>query len=182
MTEKQQFMKKVTIICDTREQENRHIITALDEMKVLHENRKLDFGDYSFSIDGRDFSLSCIIERKGCINELWTNTTKDRERFEKELTAAHNIAGSVNLLIENCLDWEYLRAYKVPEWQMKYQHRQVENIGEHIHNTLKSWCSHNRYGFEVHFSEKKEKSAACILSVFYWYWHNYKQLTRPLKR
>lgn len=69
MTEKQQFMKKVTIICDTREQENKHIITALDEMKISHENRKLDFGDYSFYIDGRDFSLSCIIERKGCIIE-----------------------------------------------------------------------------------------------------------------
>ena len=98
--EKEKFMHDVTILCDTREQKNRHIIDLLNTYRIKYEHKKLDFGDYSFKVGERDFSLSCIVERKANINELWGNVTKDRERFEKELATAHNIANSVSLLIE----------------------------------------------------------------------------------
>lgn len=83
--EKKRFCKSLTIITDTREQKNNHILQAFDEMGVRHEVRKLHFGDYSFICENNDFTLSCIIERKANINELWTNCTSDRQRFEKEV-------------------------------------------------------------------------------------------------
>ena len=53
--DKKTFLKTVTILHDTREQKNAHIIEALDKLGVKHEERKLDYGDYSFTADGRDF-------------------------------------------------------------------------------------------------------------------------------
>ena len=182
MTTKREFIEKVTILCDTREQKNQHIINELDSMGVKHENIKLDFGDYSFRIDNKDFSMSCIIERKGNINELWGNITKERKRFEKELQTARSVANSVNLLIENCQDWNSLRVYKVSDEEMERHHRKVKNIGEVIYSTLKSWSSGNRYGFNVNFAEISEHSAKLILDVFYWYWHNYRELLKPLRK
>ena len=59
--DKKTFLKTVTILYDTREQKNQHILSALGELGVMTEQRKLDYGDYSFTADGRDFSLSCVI-------------------------------------------------------------------------------------------------------------------------
>lgn len=182
MTEKQKFLKQVVIICDTREQKNKHIIDELDRLQVQHESRKLDIGDYSFVVDGKDFSLSCILERKATLNELWTNITKDRERFEKELSASYNIVMSTSLLIENCKNWDDLRAYQVPDYEMLYQNRKVQNIGQYIYDTLQSWQCTNRYSFNVCFSESHEKTTGHILNTFYWYWHNYKQMIKSLRK
>lgn len=182
MTDKEKFMQEVVIFCDTREQENRHIIDLLDTYKIKHIDRKLDFGDYSFKVNDRDFSLSCVVERKANINELWSNTTKDRERFEKELHTAHSIANSVSLLVENCKDWNALRQYKVSDEEMLLRGRKVQNIGEHIHNTLKAWSSANRYNFDVVFVPDSRVTAIQIISIFYWYYHNYKAMVKPLKK
>lgn len=182
MTEKQQFMKQVTILCDTREQKNSHILDKLDGLGVKHERHKLDIGDYSFQIGGTDFSLSCVVERKANVNELWTNTTKDRERFEKELAAASSVIRSAILLIEDCSGWDELKAYRVPDWEMQQQNRKVQDIGRRIGDTLQAWSDPSRYGFRVCFSTKPEDTAGHILGAFYWYWHNYKQLIRPLRK
>lgn len=180
--DKKDFMKKVTIICDTREQKNQHIISAFDKLNIKHENCKLDYGDYSFKVDDKDFKMSCVVERKGCINELWGNITTDRERFEKELSAASGLARSTNLLIENCSDWNYLKKYEVPDYEMAYQNRKVKEIGERVHNTLRSWSSANRYNFDVYFAKSENESAPVMLGIFYWYWHNYKEAIRPLRK
>lgn len=182
MNEKQQFLKQVTILCDTREQKNQHIIEQFDRLQVQHESRKLDIGDYTFVIENRDFSLSCVLERKATINELWTNITKDRMRFEKELAAASNVIHSTSLLIERCNDWDALRSYQVSHDEMQYQNRKIQDIGRYIFDTLQAWSSPNRYGFTVCFSECPEKTAGHILNTFYWYWHNYKQLIKPLRK
>lgn len=178
--EKEKFMHDVVIFCDTREQKNKHIIDLLDTYKIKHEDKKLDFGDYSFKVNDRDFSLSCVVERKANINELWGNVTKNRERFEKELATAHNIANSVSLLIENVQDWNALKSYKLSDTQMMLQGRKVQNIGEYIHNTLKAWSSANRYNFDVVFIPDARLTAIQIVSVFYWYYHNYKSMVKPL--
>lgn len=181
-TEKLKFMEKVTILTDTREQRNQHITVALDKLNVRHECKKLDFGDYSFILDGRDFSMSCIIERKANVNELWGNVTKDRARFEKEMSAAHSIAKSTVLLIEGVEDWARLKAYKVPDYEMIHQGRKIEDIGEYVFSTLKSWGCSNRYGFDVRFIGDNANSAAAILETFYWYYHNFREMLKPLKR
>ncbi len=180
MTDKEKFMHDVVIFCDTREQKNKHIIDLLDTYKIKHEDKKLDFGDYSFKVGERDFSLSCVVERKANVNELWGNVTKDRERFEKELATAHSIASSVSLLIENVQDWNALKSYRLSDTQMMLQGRKVQNIGEYIHSTLKAWSCPNRYNFDVVFIPDARLTAIQIISIFYWYYHNYKSMVKPL--
>lgn len=181
MTDKQKFLKSVTILCDTREQQNSHIITALDDMGVSHESRKLDFGDYSFKVEDKDFSLQCVVERKANVNELWGNISADRERFEKEIATMHAVTGAANLIIENCPDRDFLIDFKVPQKLMQYQGRKVENIGQLIYSTLQSWGSSNRYGLTVHYMRGNKGTASLLLSIFYYYYRNYRELVKPLR-
>ena len=134
--DKKTFLKTVTILYDTREQKNQHILTALAEMGVRAEERKLDYGDYSFTADSRDgsrlldFSLSCVVERKSNVDELSNNIMSDRGRLEKELYAASQCAKQLTLVVENIGGWEELRNYRVPAWQMKANPQRIkEDIG-----------------------------------------------------
>lgn len=180
MTEKETFTNTVCIIVDTREQQNTHIISEFEKFNIKYISSKLDFGDYSFNVDGIDFRNSCVIERKSSINELWSNITYDRERFERELQTIKNIVGKNILLLEECSSWDNLKSYKVQGYEMKYQNRKVENIGEVIHNTLKSYSCYNRYNLDVVFTDKSRTSSK-ILEIFYWYYHNYKSMVKPRK-
>lgn len=102
------LLKSLTVIIDTREQENYHITEYLDKKKIPYKEQKLDFGDYSFMIPAntelgimRDvyFTNSIVIERKNSLEELSGNLTGDRARFEAELIRS---AGSrIILMIEN---------------------------------------------------------------------------------
>lgn len=172
------FMKKVTILIDSREQKNEHIISAFDQMSVMHETKKLDYGDYSFIIDGKDFSRSCVVERKANIDELYGNVTHDRGRIEKEFDAISKNSQHCVLLVENCESWDHLKAYKVPKEQMT-ENRKVENIGATVYVTLQAWRCGNRYRFNVDFVEDNTKSAEKLLEIFYWFYHNFKLLTAP---
>ena len=179
--EKKRFCRSLTIITDTREQQNSHILKTLDEMGIRHEERKLHFGDYSFICENNDFTLSCIIERKANINELWGNVTTDRERFEKEIDGLFRLTGSAILLIENCPSREYLRNYTVPAWQMQVQGRKVSGIGGYIDATFRAWESANRYRLQVHCIGNPSETATEILNIFYYYWRNFEEMKKPLK-
>lgn len=178
MNDKKKFLKVVKVLYDTREQKNAHIINALAEMGVMTEQRKLDFGDYSFMAEDKDFSMSCVIERKANVDELYTNVMQDRGRIEKELYAAASLGNDFVLLIENVGSWDELKLYEVPESEMmRLPDRKVKMIGAHVHAALKAWCPNNRYRFRVEFVKDETKTAARMLEIFYYYWHNYKELT-----
>ena len=181
MTEKEKFIQKAIIITDSREQKNNHIVSAFDSMGVRHEERKLHFGDYSFICGSDDFTLSCIIERKANINEVWQNVTTDRQRFEKEIQGIHALTGSAVLLIENCKSRDFLREYKVPAWEMQAYKRKIQNIGVHIDSTLRAWESANRYRLQVHCLDGTNNTAAEILSICYYHYKNFCELKQPLK-
>lgn len=178
VSEKKDFMKKVNIIIDTREQKNAHIVTALDEMGIMHESKKLDYCDYSFQIDGKDFSGICVIERKANVNEVYGNVSSERERIEKEFDTASKNANQRTLLIENVQDWNALKSFSLPEKDMD-KCRKVKNIGETCYSTLQAWKCGNRYNFNVEFVPDITKTAVKIVEIFYWYYHNYKKLTAP---
>lgn len=175
--EKKEFMKQVTILVDTREQVNRHITEVLDNLGIMWESQKLDLGDYSFRIGGRDFSRACVIERKADVDELYGNITSDRERIEKELDSLAKNVRQATLLLENCSGWEHLKGYMLPELTADRQGRKVRNIRETVYSTLQSWKCGNRYGFAVEFVPDPRRSAQKILEVFFWYWHNYRKQT-----
>jgi ERCC4-type nuclease len=180
MTEKERFCKKVTVLIDTREKKNQHILQELQRMGVQTEQRKLDFCDYSFVADGRDFSLSCVIERKANVDELWGNLTRERARFEKELETASKQAAHVAILLEGVNSEQELRAYQIPERQMELQGRKVAEIGEFVHCNLQAFASGNRYGIHIHYT-KKENSAKKILEIFYYFWRAYKNNVRLIR-
>ena len=176
--DKKTFLKSVIILHDTREQKNAHIIEALDKLGIRHEERKLDYGDYSFMAEGRDFSMSCVVERKANVDEIYNNVTSDRGRIEKELYSAAQLAKQLTLFIEGVGSWEALKVYRVPEWQMKASPQRVKSdIGSMVYSTIKAWQTGSRYHFDVQFFEDKQQTAARILEVFFFFWLCYKEMT-----
>ena len=144
----------------------------------MTEQRKLDYGDYSFTADGRDFSLSCVVERKANVEELYNNIMNYGALLEKELYAASQCAKQLTLIVENIGGWEELKNYRVPSWQMNANPQRIrEDIGAPVYSTLKSWQSGNRYRFSVEFVLEKAQTAAKILERFYYYWRSYKEMT-----
>ncbi len=92
-----QIVDSLVVLVDTREQKNDHILKYFEQKKVQYKIQKLDYGDYSFMIPSnselgilRDvyFSNQIIVERKGSLEELSGNLTKERDRLKKELALA----------------------------------------------------------------------------------------------
>ena len=185
ISDKTAFLKAVTVVSDSREKENEHILSALDQMGVAHEARKLDMGDYSFYLPGRDFSLSCAVERKNGPEEIYGNIMEKTgpgrvNRLEKELEAGSRCLSQMTVLIEGVASMDALKAYTVPEWRMKLSPNRVKtDIGETCYAALRAWQAGNRYHFRVECVADKTKTAAKLLEEFYYYYHNYKGLIAP---
>lgn len=180
LTDKEIFLKKVTILIDTREQQNDHIVQALNSMGVQHQSCKLDFGDYSFLLDGKDFRQSCVVERKGSVDELYSNITNDLSRIEKELLTAKIIAGGCTMLIEGVTTEQELRDYAIPCAQVLHQGRKVQDIGRMVYPVLQSFRSNSRYAVDPVYT-LKENSAQRLLEVFYYHYRGYSKLVAPRK-
>ncbi len=81
------IIKDMVIICDNREKKNQHILDYLDKNNIPHQTEKMETADYSFVLPsypqiGADRRF--LVERKGSLNEVAGNLTKDRERFIRE--------------------------------------------------------------------------------------------------
>lgn len=182
MTSKSEFLKAVTIIVDTRENQCGHILSALDSLGVRYIRRKLDIGDFSFCLPTRDFSLSCVIERKANPDELYSNITEKAKvnRLEKEMEAANLLVNQFVLLIENVPSMDELKSFLVPTDVMNAApQRKRRDIGSVCYSTIKEWQSANRYNFRVECVSDTSKTASKILEEFYYYYYNYKTLIAP---
>ncbi|MGF9978698.1 ERCC4 domain-containing protein [Viridibacillus arvi] len=92
-TEMNKILKTLTIIIDTREQKNTHILDYLRQKEIPLKIQKLDYGDYSAMIPKneelgiqRDIYLNSAIERKAHMDEICGNLQKDTQTaFENEL-------------------------------------------------------------------------------------------------
>jgi len=93
------ILKTAVVLCDTREQENGHILTALDDLGISYKAITLRFGDYSVMLPAmpeaginRDvyFDNEIMVERKANLDELAGNFTTSRERFKDEMLRAGN--------------------------------------------------------------------------------------------
>lgn len=81
----------LTVLHDTREQQNGHILAWLEKAGISHKRRALETGDYSIMVPAcpdlgllRDIYFSAAVERKNSVDEL-IETVKQRARFENEL-------------------------------------------------------------------------------------------------
>ena len=93
-------LKKLTIICDTREKDP-HVSDWFEKNKVQTITRKLDTGDYSVQLGDISFERDVCVERKHNLDELCGNFTSDRDRFEREFIRAKAYHLKVYLIIEN---------------------------------------------------------------------------------
>lgn len=90
--EMNELLNKITILVDSREQANFHILEWLDKHKKPFKVRKLDYGDYScflpvgsFEGQKRDiyFTDELVIERKFCIDELAMNLKDNKTNLNE---------------------------------------------------------------------------------------------------
>ena len=100
----------LTILVDTREQRNQHILNYFEKKNIKYEVHKLDYGDYSCkipanTIEGQTndiyFDRDIVIERKACIDELASNFKNDGVRIKTELAHINKYNIKVYLLVED---------------------------------------------------------------------------------
>jgi len=98
------ILSNVVILIDTREQQNQHIIEYFDKKEIKWKSRKLSFGDYGIMLCKNeeygimaDLILDYAVERKGHLEELSNNFTKDRTRLEEEMWRSK---GKMDFVIE----------------------------------------------------------------------------------
>ncbi len=181
MTEREQFAKKVKILVDTREKQNQHIVQYLHAQGMATEVRKLDFGDYSFEMDGKSFEHLAVVERKGCVDELYNNLIRDRERLEKEFYAAKCFSAHLELMVEGVTSEQELRQFCIPDTQMLTQGRRIQKIGAVVYGSVKAFESGCRYGIHTSYVQK-QNAAERILEIFYYCYRGYKAALRPLRK
>jgi len=101
------ILQAATVLTDTREQKNEHILTGFDRLKVKHQPMTLSSGDYAVMLPAKPeagisrdlyFDNAILIERKATLNELAGNFTTGRERFKDEMIRAGTV--SKHLIIE----------------------------------------------------------------------------------
>jgi len=146
-----EILDSITIICDSREQENSHILDYFDKHGIKHISRKLDYGDYSFELppisdigfnEVTTFESRICVERKNSLDELSGNIAQSRERFERELQRAKENHAKLILMVE---DGTYLQIMK---------HKYKTDLNERSY--LASLFSFKaRYGIEIEFIENK---------------------------
>jgi len=93
-------LKKLTIICDSREQDT-HVEEYFKSKNIPVIVRKLDTGDYSAQIGYNSLERDVVIERKRNLDELCGNMTADRDRFEREFLRAKAHGLHIYLIVEN---------------------------------------------------------------------------------
>ena len=160
--EKDQLLKSIIILIDSREKSCDHISKYFDEKKIPYKSKKLNFGDYSYFIPKNEelniprdmfFDNEISIERKGSLEELSGNFSADRDRFEKELSL---YKGKMHLLIENSsYDDIYNNNYKT-------QYNKKSYMG-----SLHSFAL--RYDLSIMFMPKNECSGVYIFCVCYYH-------------
>lgn len=99
--EMQNILDDMTIIVDTREKKNQHILDYLTENKIPYIIKKLDIADYSFELPNYpqlNVDRQFLVEKKNSLDEIVGNFTKDRERFAREFERITN--EKIHLVIE----------------------------------------------------------------------------------
>ena len=88
------LLKSITVVVDTREKSNNHITEYFEKHHIPFITKALHEFDYTFFLPENPelgimkdlyFDRDIVFERKGSLEELATNFTKHRARFEEEM-------------------------------------------------------------------------------------------------
>lgn len=147
------IIKSMTVLVDTREKANEHIINHFESKGVAYKSKALESGDYSVLIPplpelgimlpqtlNKPIDGGLFIERKNSLEELAGNLGKYRDRFEAELQRMKN--AEKHLIIEG------------GSWSDIITHRYDSSLGEKAYcNSLLTFTS--RYNLHIHFTTPK---------------------------
>ena len=150
----------LTILVDTREQKNQHILDFFNMKKIKYEVHKLDYGDYSCkipagTIEGQTsdiyFDRDIVIERKACIDELASNFKDDGVRVKTELAHINKYNIRSYLFIE---DAEYDKNIRTGNYRSEYNpqslYARIKKSIEVRYNTLVRPIDRKYIGSEIY--------------------------------
>jgi ERCC4-type nuclease len=164
--EQKELLKSMVIIIDSREKINSHITEYFDKHNIPYITKALPFGDYSFMIPKNEvlsiqrelyFSNDIIIERKANAEELSSNFSQSRTRFEEEFATSK--ANTKYLLIEEC------NYSDIVDGKYKTQYNSKSYLGS-IHSF------NQKYGLQVVFMPDNKYSPIFIYGTFQYYFRN----------
>ncbi len=161
-----ELVNSMIILVDSREKSVDHIISSFDKNGIRYKKKALEYGDYSFALPKNEalsiprdmyFNKKVCIERKASLEEISGNLTKERDRFEKELSLAPK---EKVLLIENA------------------NYSDVANGNYNTQYNKKSFLAslHSfwfKYNIPVFFMPDNKYSALFIKKYFEYYLKNY---------
>lgn len=155
---KEHILKNITILVDTRENANKHIIDYFVKNNINYEMRKLNYGDYGLKLNknveygiANDMVLEYVVERKGSLEELSGNFTKDRSRIEYEMWRGND---KITFVIED----GSIDKIMASDYNTKYNHKSFIA-------TLFTYMV--RYGINYTFV-KKSNAGAIIFALLYY--------------
>ncbi len=154
------------ILVDSREKQADHIISSFDKNGICYKKKALEYGDYSFALPKNEalsiprdmyFNKKVCIERKASLEEISGNLTKERDRFEKELSLAPK---EKVLLIENANYSDVVNGNYNTQYNKK-------SFLASLHSF---WF---KYNIPVFFMSDNKYSALFIKKYFEYYLKNY---------
>lgn len=163
-TEKEikELLKTLTVIVDTREQENSWVTDYFNSKKIPYISEKLDFGDYSAFIPANSefgiprniyFNNKIVVERKNSLEEL-SGTISTRDRFESELLRAKG--KKFILMVEESQGYE-----KIIEHKYKTDYNEKAFLA-----TI--FTFQHRYGMDINFIDKKYSGLFIYQQLYYY--------------
>ena len=155
-------LSELTVIVDSREQVNFHLISWFDGKGIQHVTRALETGDYSAMLDGETFEDEVAIERKANLDEIAGNLTTGRERFEREMIRAKANGIKVFLIIENA-SWHDILLHNY--------HSQLKP--QSLIASLLSWQV--KYNITIMFCRQDETAQLLYATLYYWAWNRLKR-------
>lgn len=156
----------MTILIDTREKSNQHLIDYWDNKNILYKKKALDYGDYSFMIPANEkfniprdiyFDKDIVVERKGSAEELSGNLTRERDRLEKELSLAPK---AKVILLENCGYKDIVTGNYDTQYNKKSYWASIHSF----------W---HKYDVPIFFMPENQYSGVFIRGYFEYYLKNY---------
>lgn len=125
-TELSTLLKSLTVVIDKREKVNDHITNYFDKHNIPYELKSLSAFDYTFYLPENKelgimkrlyFDKDIVFERKANLEELSTNLTKNRTRFEEEMCTTKALYKY--LIIENANYFDIVNGNYKSEYNSK---------------------------------------------------------------